>query len=66
MCIQNGEDDIDLIVGKIYRVLKSKRNDRSLDVRVVDESGKDYLFPRAWFVPVELPWKAKQALTAAH
>jgi hypothetical protein len=52
-------------VGKIYRVVKPKRNDRSSDIRVLDESGEDYLYPRHWFVPVELPLKAKKALAAA-
>lgn len=62
VCIHNGEYEIDLIVGKIYRVMKSKRNDRPSDIRVLDESGEDFLYPRAWFVPIELPLKAKQAL----
>jgi hypothetical protein len=43
VCIHNGEYDVDLIVGKIYRVVKPKRNDRLSDIRVLDESGEDYL-----------------------
>ena len=66
VCIHNGEYDVDLIVGKIYRVVKPKRNDRLADIRVLDESNEDYLYPRVWFVPVELPWKAKKALVAIH
>ena len=66
VCIRNGEYDVDLIVGKIYRVVKPKRNDRSSDVRILDESGEDYLYPRDWFVPVELPLKVKKALVAIH
>ncbi len=66
VCIYNGEYDVDLIVSKIYRLVKPKRNDRLSDVRVLDESGEDYLYPRAWFVPVELPLKAKKALVAIH
>ena len=66
VCIHNGEDDVDLIVGKLYRVVKAKRNDRPSDIRVVDESGEDYLYPRDWFVPVELPLKAKKALVAIY
>ena len=64
VCIHNGEYDVDLIVGKIYRVLKPKRNDRTSDIRILDESGEDYLYPRGWFVPVDLPVKAKKALAA--
>ena len=66
VCIHNGDYDVDLIVGKVYRVLKPKRNDRPSDLRVLDESGEDYLYPRDWFVPVELPLKARRALTAAR
>ncbi|MBI3105998.1 MAG: hypothetical protein HYY95_10575 [Candidatus Rokubacteria bacterium] len=40
VCIHNGEYDADLIVGKIYRVVKPKRNDRLSDIRVLDESGE--------------------------
>src|SRR6266545_3016789 len=49
VCIQNGEYEADLIVGKLYRVVKPERNDRASDIRVVDESGDDYLYPRGWF-----------------
>ena len=66
MCINNGEHDVDLIVGKIYRVVKPKRNDEPADIRILDESGEDYPYPRSWFVPVELPLKAKRALVAMH
>jgi hypothetical protein len=62
VCIHNGEYEVDLIVGKIYRVMKPKRNDRPSDIRVIDESGEDYLYPRGWFVPVDLPLKARKAL----
>jgi hypothetical protein len=64
VCIQNGEYEADLVVGKLYRVVKPQRNDRSSDIRVLDESGEDYLYPRGWFVVVDLPLKARKALTA--
>lgn len=64
VCIHNGEYEVDLIVGKIYRVVRPLRNDRLSDLRVLDESGEDYLYPRDWFVPVHLPLKAKKALAA--
>ncbi len=62
VCIHNGEYEVDLIVGKLYRLVKPKRNDRPSDIRVLDESGEDYLYPRDWFVPVDLPLKARKAL----
>ena len=63
MCINNGEYELDLIVSKIYRVVKPERNDRSSDIRILDESGEDYLYPRSWFVPLNLPSKAKKVLS---
>ncbi len=62
VCIHGGDDDVDLIVGKVYRVVRPKPNDRPADIRIVDESGEDYLYPRAWFVRVELPLKARRIL----
>ena len=64
VCIRNGEYEADLVVGKIYRVVKPEANDRPADIRVLDESGEDYLYPRAWFVPVALPLRVKKALVA--
>ena len=62
MCIRIGENEADLVVGKIYRIVKPEANDRPADVRVLDESGEDYLYPRMWFVPVALPLRVKKAL----
>jgi hypothetical protein len=66
VCIHGDDEDVDLIVGKIYRVMKPKRNDGNADIRIVDESGEDYLYPRAWFVRVELPLKVRRVLAASH
>lgn len=65
VCIENGEYDLDLIVGKIYRAAKPEPKDHASELRIIDESGEDYLYPADWFVPVELPRKAQRALTAA-
>ena len=62
-CLRSGEYEVDLIVGKIYCVMKPERNDRPSDIRIVDESGEDYLYPRNWFVPVDSPATAKKVLS---
>jgi hypothetical protein len=62
LCLENGEYEADLVVGKIYRTAKPEKNDRPADLRVIDESREDYLYPAKWFVPVELPAKAKRVL----
>jgi hypothetical protein len=64
VCVHGDVDQSDLIVGKVYRVMRPQRNDRAADVRIVDESGEDYLYPRAWFVPVDLPLRARKAIAS--
>jgi hypothetical protein len=62
-----GGDDknIDLIVGKVYRVLRPEKLDGAHDLRVVDECGEDYLYPADWFVPIDVPSKVKRVLAEA-
>jgi hypothetical protein len=35
------------------------------DIRVIDESGEDYLYPAEWFVPIELPQAVEKSLLRA-
>ena len=55
----------DLLLGKCYEVLTTEGD----WLRIVDESGEDYLYPAEWFVPVVLSQEAaarlKQSLVAA-
>jgi hypothetical protein len=55
----------DLEVGKLYAVLPPERGDGPDDLRVVDESGEDYLYPSSWFVAVDVPEASARALRAA-
>ena len=65
ICIENrGAEDLD--VRKVYRVLHDKNAAATGYTRVIDDSGEDYLYPSAYFVPVELPPKAKRAWTATR
>ena len=63
VCVRNEECE-DLELRKIYQVLPDKRAERDGYVRVVDESGEDYLYPESYFVFVRLPREAQQAVTA--
>ncbi|MGH7303164.1 MAG: hypothetical protein ACRELZ_07740 [Candidatus Rokuibacteriota bacterium] len=63
ICVDNrGAEDLE--VRKVYRVLHDKDAAATGYVRVIDESGEDYLYPADYFVFVELPQKAKRAWTA--
>jgi hypothetical protein len=63
ICVENrGAEDLE--VRKVYRVLHDKDAAAAGYVRVIDESGEDYLYPADYFVFVDLPQKAKRAWTA--
>lgn len=63
LCIRKGEDD-DLELRKAYAVLPPAANETGY-LRVIDESGEDYLYPADCFVPLELPQNVERVLLAA-
>jgi hypothetical protein len=64
LCIDNTDAE-DLERGKVYQIRPDASAKREGYVRVVDESGEDYLYPESYFVSVDLPEKAKDALLAS-
>jgi hypothetical protein len=50
---------------KIYRVLPDPAAARRRQIRIVDESGEDYLYPELFFVPIKLPEAVEEALHKA-
>jgi hypothetical protein len=62
LCIDNRDCD-DLEKGKVYQTVKDESAATEGYLRVIDESGEDYLYPSSYFVIVELPKKAQDALT---
>jgi len=63
ICVQyTGCEDLEL--GKVYRVLPDESAVRDGYIRVIDESGEDYLYPAEYFVPIALPQEAERALLA--
>jgi len=64
ICIRN-EDCEDLEPRKVYRVLPDEAAAEDGYIRVIDESGEDYLYPQAYFVPIELPRAAEKVLLSA-
>ena len=63
MCVRNEECE-DLELRKVYQILPDKRAARDGYIRVVDESGEDYLYPESYFVAVRLPRKAQRTVAA--
>lgn len=65
VCVNNADYAASLIVRKIYEVLPDEEAAKDDFIRVIDESGEDYLYHRSHFVLVDLPAEVEHALTAA-
>ncbi len=63
VCIKN-KDCEDLERLKIYRVLPDLSAKKEGYIRIVDESGEDYLYPASYFMPVALTPKVQEVLAA--
>ena len=64
LCIRNENCD-DLETRKVYRVLPDESSAADGYIRVIDESGDDYLYPQDYFVSIELPQSVQKALLSA-
>ena len=64
LCIEN-KDCEDLEKRKIYQVLPDDEASKEGYLRVIDESGEDYLYPESYFILLQLPREAKEALQVA-
>jgi hypothetical protein len=62
VCVNNADYPASLEVHKIYRVLFDEDAGTDDDIRVVDESGEDYLYPSEYFVFVESPRSVEKSL----
>ncbi len=60
LCVKNPGYSASLEVRKVYRrVLDSAAEKRGF-VRIIDESGEDYLFPKGFFVRIDVPVPARR------
>ena len=64
LCIENKECE-DLEKRKVYRVLPDDKATKEGYLRIIDESGEDYLYPQSYFILAELPREAQDALQLA-
>jgi len=65
LCVRN-DDCEDIELRKVYRVLPDNDAAEEGYLRVVDESGEDYLYPASYFIPLALPQEAQAALAGAR
>jgi len=65
ICINNSEYPASLELHKIYRALPDEDAQQDGDLRVIDESGEDYLYPASYFMLLELPRDVQRILLQA-
>ena len=63
VCVKNQDYPASLEVGKIYRTLPDDTDAKHSLLRVIDESAEDYLYPNAFFLPIELTAEIQEALS---
>lgn len=62
VCIRNEEHEESLELRKIYEILDDPRAEEHGMLRIIDEEGEDYLYPKGWFLPIELPRDIEHAI----
>jgi hypothetical protein len=62
VCINNANYLASLEVRKIYQVLPDPQAKNHQMIRVIDESGEDYLYPSRFFMPIEVSESLQKAL----
>ncbi len=65
ICLKNQGYEASLERRKIYQVLSDPEAAKHKQIRVIDESGEDYLYPQNFFAPIELPQTLRRAVQAA-
>jgi hypothetical protein len=65
VCVENVGYEVSLEKRKIYISLHDPMATKHSQVRVIDESGEDYLYPKTLFLPIRLPEPLRKAVLAA-
>ena len=64
VCIDNIDYPADLQLHKIYRVVPDASLEAD-DIRIIDESGEDYIYPKSFFAPINVPEQVKASFLQA-
>jgi hypothetical protein len=62
VCLKNEGYAASLERHKIYRVLPDPQAEQDGDIRIIDESGEDYVYPKDWFVLIAIPAAVEASL----
>ena len=62
ICVENEGYEASLETRKLYETLPDKEAELHNQVRIIDESGEDYLYPSSFFAPVRLSMRTKDKI----
>jgi len=62
ICVNNRGYEASIEIRKIYEVLTDRAAEKHQQIRVIDESGEDYLYPVDYFAPIRIPSSTKEKL----
>ncbi len=62
LCLDNSGYEVSLIPGKVYRIIPDEKAAMDDLVRIVDESGEDYLYHKSYFAFVDFPKSVEKKL----
>jgi hypothetical protein len=65
VCVENKSYAASLELRNLYQVVADETATKLHQIRVIDESGENYLYPEEYFIPVQLPQSAEKAVRAA-
>ncbi len=65
ICINNAGYEVSLELRKLYEVVEDPTAAAHDQIRVIDESGEDYLYPSSLFVGIELPGAIREQVKSA-
>ena len=66
ICVRNRDYPASLELRKLYEVVPDESAAKHRQLRIIDESGEDYLFPKDYFLAIELPEVVEKALLRAR
>jgi hypothetical protein len=65
LCLKNRGYEASLERRKLYQVIRDRDAEKVGQLRVIDESGEDYLYPASFFAVVKLPPRIRRRIFAA-
>lgn len=65
ICVKNDGYNASLEPRKLYEIIPDEEAEKHRQIRVVDESGEDYLYPKDFFLEIKIPKTIEEAILHA-